>query len=158
MTLPASGEVRTTREQPAAPTRTPDALTPVFTPVPEEPDTAGTVARVAGFSLIGLGVGVELGGRGLGQAGLGAGVLDDHALQSQAQAQRRQADVGAQGRVGQQVDFTGRTQHGHGRHQRVAGHAGKPFPGLQGQSAAAARYLQALRTTILAGPGTVQVG
>ena len=66
VTLPASGEVRTTREKPAAPTRTPDALPPVFTPVPEEPDTAGTVARVAGFSLIGLGV--AAGGVGVWQA------------------------------------------------------------------------------------------
>lgn len=55
VTLPASGEVRTTREQPVAPPRAPDVLPPVFTPVPEEPDTTGTVARVAGFSLIGLG-------------------------------------------------------------------------------------------------------
>jgi len=55
VTLPARGEVRTTREQPTAPPRTPDVLPPVFTPVPEEPDTAGTAARIAGFSLLGLG-------------------------------------------------------------------------------------------------------
>jgi hypothetical protein len=66
VTLPARGEVRTTREQPTAPTRTPDVLPPVFTPLPEAPDTTGTVARVAGVSLLGLGV--VAGGIGIWQA------------------------------------------------------------------------------------------
>ncbi len=55
--LPAYGQTQETREQPAPPPRAPDLLPPVFAPPPEAPrDASAGAMRVAGLSLLGLGV------------------------------------------------------------------------------------------------------
>ena len=68
-----------------------------------------------------------------------------------------QANLGAQGRVREQINLAGRAQHGHGGHQGAACGGLQHLARAQAQSLTTLRPLQPLGSAVFARPGAVQV-